>query len=273
MLTLKPITDLVFQLSGRDLSIYERSFLQRTIGKQMEANDLPDLNAYCEFIKNSPGRMQELADSLNVDYSEFFRNPVTFALLEQVILPDFLNRKLSAKNKNIRIWSAGCAGGQEPYSIAMILDELITKSKTPVTFQIFATDTVEKSLKTAKRGSFSPHSLKNVPLHFLDRYVTLSGGFYSVVPDLKKHIEFSQYDLLDPERKSPPSGIYGDFDMVFCCNVLFYYAPEARKVILEKLVGSLSRRGLLVTGEVEREIIQKTELTLMEYPSSVFRRG
>lgn len=273
MTELNPIIDLISNLSGQDISIYEESFLKQTVANRLVQKSIPDISSYRVYLSEHGSEVREFIDPLSVEYSEFFRNPMTFAALELVLLPRLMEEHVIRNPINIRIWSAGCAAGQEAYSVAMILEELIRMWNSPVSYQIFATDISENALNAARKGMYDPYLLKKVPKHYLDTYFTRNKDLYTVNDDLKARIEFSEYDLLDPLLKHPPTGIYGAFDLIICSNLLFYYKPYVRKQILAKLSAALSPEGYLVTGEAEREIVEKTGLISVQYPSLIFKNN
>lgn len=187
-------------------------------------------------------------------YSEFFRNSLTFAVLERIVLPSLVLKKKNSGRKEIRIWSAACAGGQEAYSVAILLEELKNQGGENPACRIFATDISETRIEEAREGLFSSESLNNVGLKRLNSCFIRQGPRYIVRPELKKYIDFSVFDLLgDPI--CPSASIFGDFDIIFCCNLLIYYKPEPRKTILDKIAGTLAAGGYIVTDETEREIL------------------
>lgn len=257
---------------GKDLSCYDEPFLAKSMETRCAGTGGVTADAYCEYLSGSADEAEALSRSLQITYSEFFRNHLTFALLEDMVLPAIVKENLEAERGGIRVWSAGCAAGQESYSVAMLLDELVTDK--PVTYRIFATDSADKELERAATGVYDAAAVQNVRLKQLGTYFRSCGDSYEVVPRLKDHIEFSRYDLLDRHSTSPAASIYGNFDLVFCSNLLFYYRPESRQFIIDKLYNSLAHGGYLVTGEAEREMIEKTsDLYPVFRPAAVYRKG
>jgi chemotaxis methyl-accepting protein methylase len=167
---------------------------------------------------------------------------------------------IASKQKNgteIRVWSAGCAAGQEAYSVAILLDEMTADLAEKVSFRIFATDRSYSELDYAKKGVYDAAALRNVRLKHLEKYFSKNNDSYVLNDRLKKMVNFSLFDLFDQSSISPPASIYGDFDIVFCSNLLFYYRPETRQLVLDKVSRSLSAEGVLVTGEAEISIVEK----------------
>ena len=256
----------------KEISYYDESFLLKSLEKRLAATSCATISDYCEYLSIHDGEAEEFYRSLNITYSEFFRNPLTFDVLEQRVLPALIEEKLELGRSEIRIWSAGCAAGQESYSVAIQLDELLTARKNPLSYRIFATDISEESLASARRGVYDAVAVQNVKLKHIQSCFESHNGSYSVDGRLKQKIEFSYYDLLDEQSTSPSGSIYGDFDIIFCSNLLFYYRPEIRQLILKKVCCALSSGGYLVTGEAERAIVERTSLFEIFPMSAVYRK-
>jgi chemotaxis protein methyltransferase CheR len=250
------IVRLMSEKYSADISVYDYSFLEKTVAGR--ANDLSynTIADYFYFLETNSAESLILSDSLNNSYSEFFRNPLTFLLLEQFLLPKIFGGKEKNHYGEIRIWSAGCAAGQEPYSIAILSDNYKNNHSPDVPIRIFATDRSEKELQTARKGIYHFKAVQNSRLEFVNKYFSNSGEFYSVFESIKRIIDFSFFDMLCNDALSPPSSIYGGFDIVMCSNLLFYYKSEQQKIILSKLEASLVKGGILITGEAETEIIR-----------------
>jgi chemotaxis protein methyltransferase CheR len=253
----KHIADLLMQSNGIDVFKYDYSFLEKSLRKRMTVINCGSIEEYCAFIEQSNQEGTTFIESLRISYSEFFRNPLTFAILELIVLPGILLKKKNAKRKEIRIWSAACAGGEEAYSLAILLEELKNGDADKYTYRIFATDQSASQVNEAMQGRYAAAALSNLSLKRAGEWFTRQGDVYAIKPKLKEHIDFSTFDLFDEELSCPPTSIFGDFDLVLCANLLFYYKTEFRKCILEKAGNCLAADGYLVTGEVEREIVMR----------------
>lgn len=227
------------------------------------------LAAYCEHLSGSPAEAEAFFCSLRVNHSEFFRNPLSFVVLEQLVFPGLVEAR--KKSGEIRIWSAGCAGGQEAWSVAMLLDDLI--GSKPPAYRIFATDLDGPDISFARAGVYSAEALGNVRLRHMNKHLLRQGDSFAIAPRLRPHVDFSAYDLLDGSSSSPAVSIYGGFDLILCCNLLFYYRPEVRWRILEKVGRALVPGGYFVTGEVEGAMISGHKGFRALLPSAaVFRK-
>jgi chemotaxis protein methyltransferase CheR len=268
---LENIIHLLNQARGIDLSKYDESFLIKSFEKRMEATQTDSKEDYCALLENDPNEAGRLLGSLNINYSVFFRNPLTFSVLESIVLPDLIQKRRNSKRSEIRVWSAACAGGQEAYSIAILLEELAGIDNDKHKYRIFATDCCESQLQEAGKGQYTVAALNNLSLKRLNQWFTRLGDIYIIDPGLKEHIDFSLFDLCAGQLACPPASIFGDFDIVFCSNLLFYYKPDYCKIILAKAGGCLANDGYMVTGEVERGIIIKYHYREVYPYSAIFR--
>jgi chemotaxis methyl-accepting protein methylase len=240
-----------------NISLFDTDFLGKCISRRMKEFQLTDPDDYARQILPTPSEPEALYQAVINSFSEFFRNPLTFAILEQHILPMCIKCKLESGQKNIRIWSAGCAAGQEPYSLAIVLEDALERYQDQLCYQIFATDFSTPALQQALLGRYETNTLLNVQYRWLSKYFIPQGSEYKICSRIKEKVAFSQYDLCDPGRSYPPASIYGEFDIVMCSNLLFYYKPEIRQAILGKLYNSLVPNGILITGEAERDCVAK----------------
>lgn len=257
------------QIHGREISMYDTSFLAKCLEKRRQDTGIPTAEAYHRYLEASAAEAELFYNALNITYSDFFRNPLTFALLEQWVLPGLISQN---KGAEIRVWSAGCSCGQEAYSIAMLLSNLGPIDGQPVRFRIFATDISESALAFARNGIYTEDAVHNLRLKEINSYFEKAGETYRVIDSLRESINFSIYDLLDHSSAYPPESIYGDFDIVFCSNLLFYYTPEIQQFILQKVQQAMAAGGYLVTGEAERVFVEQTcRLKMIAPPASVFQ--
>lgn len=265
------IEDEFFNIDGMKLSMFDESFVNHTLQQRIDVTGCTDIKGYRRFVAENSHEAELFKELLQVSYSLFFRNTFTFAVLENIVLPQILNSRGHKKNREIRIWSAACAGGQEPYSLAILLQSLIRPEEN-ISYRIFGTDRNDCQIEIAKTGQYSKESMANIRQCHLDQWFTRTGNTYAIADRLKNHCEFYIFNLLS-DLNSPPESIYGDFDLVLCANILFYYKPMYQKIILDKITESLAADGLLVTGEAEREIVIRGGRFREVYPhSAIFRR-
>lgn len=254
-------------ISPKHLDLFDAGFLQSTIERRMAGINMPDIRDYLQMAKADPEELHALINDLHIRYSEFFRNPLTFASLEKIILPQIIRKHHYNEPGEIRIWSSACAGGQEPFSIAMLMEELLASEQKSITYRIFASDIETIESNQQAEGLFHDGSLNNVPYRFISRWFKRTGNVYRIDPYLRSRIVFTTFDLTDDSILCPPDCIYGDFDLILCCNVLFYYNMKTRNKIIRKLSRCLVPGGYLVTGETERDLVART-LFREEFPNS-----
>lgn len=263
------IVQIMKETYHKDLSIYDEAFLKKSLERRIQAINVANLD-YDLYLQSNSNEAELLTASFNITYSQFFRNPLTFAVLEQLVLPHLLSNK--PEGGEIRVWSAGCSTGQEAYSIGVLLEELVKSSAKPMRFRIFATDLSTAALDMAREGIYDEDGISNLKLKYLKKYFSKVAENYIANPMLKQSIEFSEYDLMDQYSINPPGSIFGDFDIIFCCNLLFYYRNDVRRAIVKKLKRSLSDNGYLVTGEAESIFMGKDEeLKILSSNSAIFQ--
>ena len=272
---MKGKTDSIVELMSEkyqiDISMFDESFLEKTVISRMAGYSINTTKDYLVYLIENQSESVLLLESLSNSYSEFFRNPLTFLMLEQNILPKIFNDKNTIQKDEVRIWSAGCAAGQEPYSIAILAKEYADKCQDKAEIRIFATDKSEKELQTARKGIYHARAMQNTRFGFVSKYFSNSGEFYSINSGIKDLVDFSVFDLLDEVAGSPPSSVYGDFDIVMCSNLLFYYRPEIQKIILTRLSNSLVPGGFLITGEAEVAIVKSfRRFKQYDAPAAIF---
>lgn len=226
----------VLDLTGIDLDCYKGTQMERRLQTIMRRAGVGDLGAYAKLLAVTPSRVKEFQDFLTINVSEWLRNPEKFEELQKVILPDLLK-----KSPKLRIWSAGCSNGSEPYSVAILLDELDPNGR----HQIIATDLDEEILKVARAGSYHEKDVKNVtPARRNKYFIGQTGDTVMVKPELKAKIQFERQNLLsDPFPQ--------DLDLILCRNVVIYFTEEAKDELYRKFHRSLKPGGVLFVGGTE----------------------
>lgn len=219
---------------GLDLSLYKDTQIKRRLQSYMQRHSIDDYAGLTQYITKADKR-SHLVDYLDINVSEFFRNPELFLYLEQEVF-----RRLTAKRKRLQVWSAGCSIGAEPYSLAVALADARISLKRPV----WATDLDAGALMQAAQGLYSPADVRNVSDNRRERYFELESGSYRVKSMLKSMIEFKRHDLLR-------DGIPHRFDLVVCRNVAIYFTEDAKLAMLERFSKCLLPGGVLFTGATE----------------------
>ena len=226
-------TELV-KAQGLDLSVYKETQLFRRLNSYMLRHQIGDFGELTNYI-HSNEKASHLIDYLDINVSEFFRNPELFSYLEQEVLPTF-----ATKQKRASVWSAGCSIGAEPYSLAIsILD-----TRPTLVANIVATDMDVEALRQAETGRYANADVRNVAPERLTKYFDVTPGGVEFKNQFKSMVAFRRHDLL----KDP---IESGFDLIVCRNVAIYFTEEAKLVMLRRFASVLSIGGYLFTGATE----------------------
>ena len=239
---------------GFDFSGYRTPILERRIQKRLISNSLQTFEKYYDFLIQDKEEPDKLFDVLALNVSHFFRNALTFEYLRKIILPELISEKIKQKNKSIRIWSAGSSNGEEPYSIAILFNEILNNKETHFHLNIFATDIDKKALSDAEAGRYKNYHLDNVKFSYLNKYFTEDAGGYILNKEIRKMVNFHFFDLVAGKGDVPQESIFGGFDIVLCRNVLIYFEANHQKIIFNKLYKSLNNNGYLILGESETPV-------------------
>lgn len=260
------------ELFDNNISEYEESFLVKSMENRCAALNCMALDDYMAILIQNGEEAKTFLESLRISYSEFFRNRLTFAVLENLVLPGIISENLNKNKKLIRFWSAACAAGQETYSLGILLEEMRASHPEKFQYLILGTDKNGALIDQAKLGRYADYEVGNLPVKLFRKWFAREGEINSVVPALHLNINFSQFDLLDNNYASPPSGIFGEYDLIFCANVLFYYKEKYRTAIIEKLLKNLAPGGYIVTGEAERDIFFNLDYQEIIHRSAIFKK-
>lgn len=266
-----PLAEILLASAALDISRYDPAFLEKSLRKRMVATACRTVEHYSSLLERHQDEARQLAEALGNSYSLFFRNPLTFAVLERIVLPQLIGQRGSNRGKEIRIWSTACASGQEAYSLAILLEELHRNQQDAFDYRLFATDHCPQQIDQARRGQYSAAALDNVSRKRAAQWFNRQGEVYTIHPRLRDKIDFSVFDLCSDHLSCPPASIFGDFDLVVCANLLFYYNQPWQKILLEKTANSLVEGGLFVTGEAERDIVSHYQFHEIYPQSGIFR--
>jgi two-component system CheB/CheR fusion protein len=240
--TLRDILALVRVRTGQDFSNYKPATVMRRIERRQTLHDLPDLPAYARFLRQHPGEAVALLKELLISVTQFFRDPAAFAALEKHVV----TRLIAGKNgrASARVWVAGCASGEEAYSVAMLFMERAMELPQEPAIQIFATDLDEAAVACAREGFYTDADVADVPIDRLRRFFTREPGGYRVKRELREAVLFAHHNVL----KDPP---FSHLDLVCCRNLLIYLNRTAQQAILETFHFALNPGGYLMLGTSE----------------------
>ncbi len=235
----------LFRHLKTDSNAYKDSYLLRRIRARMRKLGISDFMEYYRLIKKNRTELDDLLLTVAINVTEFFRDPVVWKTLERKVLPELIEFKKKHYSTTIKVWSAACSTGQEPYSIAMLFNEFLGDEIRRYNLSILATDIDREALNTAIRGVYPKEVVeKSVPKHLIKKYFLPVGDHYRVSPQLRRYVKFQYFNLLS---KNYPRG----FDMIFIRNVLIYMTKDAQEEIFRRLYDSLEDHGYLILGKTE----------------------
>ncbi|XXX78963.1 chemotaxis protein CheB [Sorangium sp. So ce134] len=226
---------------GIDFTHYKPSTVTRRIERRIQLAHTDDLEQYVERLKSESSELDSLYRDLLIGVTRFFRNEEAFDILEQEVLPELL--RAGPRDAPFRVWVAGCATGEEVYSLAILLHELTSRSGHRP-FKIFATDVHHGSLELATRGLYEEEAVVNVSPERLERYFIRRGRSYQVVPDLRQAVVFAHHNVI----KDAP---FTRVDFISCRNMLIYLQPAAQQKVLSLFHFALNRGGVVLLGPSE----------------------
>lgn len=238
----------ILNMTSIDLNAYKENQMKRRIDALIKKHQCKGYDDFCVLLKKDRKIFDDFVTYLTINVSEFFRNPSQWDTLEKDIFPLLLKNK-----RSIRIWSAACSTGDEPYSLAMVLSKFIPLSA----IKIIATDIDKEILLKAKKGEYIDKHLVNLPKDFQKKYFSERNGIFTISPEIKNCISFEQHNLL---KDSYPQNM----DLIVCRNVLIYFTEEAKNGIYTKFSQSLSKEGILFVGSTE-QIIGSQKYQLQPY--------
>ncbi len=236
------IKDQMFESIGTDLSDFKTPFLLRRINTRMVSKGIREGSEYAKLLSEDPIEALTLYNSFSINVTEFFRDTKVWGTFALEVIPQVIKQSTS---NEIKVWSAGCATGQEPYSLAIMLKESLANQK--ISFEITATDMNKVSIGIAKEGIYDEKSLKRIPTWLIPKYFEkLDNDLYKVRDDLKKSIKFVLGDVLTYPLAS--------LDVVVCRNLLIYYSKTAQELLFKKFHNTLKNNGFVVLGMDETMI-------------------
>jgi chemotaxis protein methyltransferase CheR len=246
-----------------NLGAYKDRCVRRRIAKRLRSSGVPDVAGYLALLADGDGELDALAAALSIHVSQFFRNPGVFAVLERQILPALFRLASASGRHELRLWSVGCAGGEEAYSLALLIDEQI-----PAGFKIdiLATDVSEPVLESARAALYEPARLTEVPPPVLARYFTAEGECFRLIERVRAMVRFECHDVMAAAE-------FPAADLILCRNLLIYFTREEQVRILTRFAAALPEGGALVLGSAETLTGVERLLFRTEFPAErIYRR-
>jgi two-component system CheB/CheR fusion protein len=239
---LEALLDYLKRSRGFDFIGYKRSSLMRRVLKRMQMVGIEDYGDYLDYLEVHPEEFAQLFNTILINVTAFFRDEVAWEYLTQYIIPKILAEKKAGDP--VRVWSAGCASGEEAYTVAMLLTEALGSEAFRQRVKIYATDVDEEALAQARQAGYTDKDLQPIPAELRDKYFELAGNRYVFHNDLRRSIIFRQHDLV---QDAPIPRL----DLLVCRNVLMYFNAETQARILACLHFALNDTGFLFLGRAE----------------------
>ena len=224
---------------GLDCEGYRDEYLKRRFEVRLRATTSATYGKYLVYLKKHPEEYQLLLNDLAINFTMFFRDSDVYKYLEKILFP-----KLFVLNDTIRIWSAGCASGEEPYSLAILAHKVLGNSAISRRVSIFASDIDKDALAKAEKGEYLKKQLNGIDEALVDKYFTQEGEMYRIRDFLRGFIRFEQFDLNKP---SPRKGL----DLILCRNVMIYFSKEGQQHVHMNFYDALKEGGYFITGKAE----------------------
>lgn len=253
---------------GFALDHYNPDYIQRRIAIRIRARNVNSYAEYARILDRDPQEYKHLFDALTINVTQFFRDPSVFEAVKNEFLPTLLKEKKLAGDSTLRIWSAGCASGEEPYTIAILLKELFGEGIKNYLISIYATDIDQECILKAREGIYGKESLANLKNEYLNKYFTpLSQEKYKISDEIKNMTTFKHHHLLSDAS-------FPALDIIFCRNVLIYFTQEMKDQILEIFYKSLNPHGFLIIGKSELLFFSKARhyFYLVNSAEHIFRK-
>ena len=227
----------VLKMTQIDLNAYKERQMKRRIDTLISKNNIQGYDKYVAVLKTDKERFDEFINYISINVSEFYRNPEQWKFMDEKVFPKLVERF----GKNLKVWSAACSTGDEPYSLVMALSKHIPINQ----IKIYATDLDKTVMAKAKVGLYDAKSIASVPEEFKKKYFTQVGPSFKISDEIKSRVEFHEHNLL--KDKYPT-----DCNLILCRNVIIYFTDEAKDEVFQKFFDSLKKGGYLFIGSTEQ---------------------
>jgi two-component system CheB/CheR fusion protein len=234
------LLEFIHRSRGFDFSGYKSASLQRRLSKRMREVEIDTPSDYQDYLETHPDEFADLFDTILINVTSFFRDRPAWTFLAEEVIPQLIRND----SDPIRVWCAGCATGEEAYTVAILLTEALGEEQFRERVKIYATDVDENALNHARHATYSKQVVKAVPHEYLERYFVAGPQDYAFHPDLRRSVIFGRNDLV---QDAPISRV----DLLVCRNTLMYFTPETQSHVLSRFNFALSETGFLFLGRSE----------------------
>ncbi len=250
----------IFGRRGFDFNAYGVARIQQILSGRMSTLEIPDLYSYKQYIISNPQEYSLLFNTILIDQNQFFREPSAYDFIKIHVLPKILSNK-----QEIRIWSVGCGSGEEPYSVAILLSEVLKEDLNRYKIKIFATDNNESAIKIARGRIFHVDKLINLPKHIKDDYFSKQSNLYTISDKIRDMVVFGKHNIF-----SDPPIPY--IDLLICRDVLIYLEPNQRLKAINNISNALNYNGYLWIGSAEKLMTNNLGLKPLNTKWHIFKK-
>ncbi|KPK31664.1 MAG: chemotaxis protein [Nitrospira bacterium SG8_35_1] len=242
--TFKDLRDYIYEHSGIYIADTKKYLIENRLARVLQDKKLNSFEEYLNIIKfcSNGNEKARLFDAVTTNETYFFREIDQLNVFNDDLLPNLL--KQNKGKQSLRIWSAACSSGEEPYSIAIMLLE---KKLGNMQYEIHASDICESVLASAKKGVYTSYSIRNIPQQYLDKYFSKNDQLYNLSQTVSKSVNFKKINLIDEKHVKSVRGM----DIIFCRNVLIYFDAKAKQKVVSHLYNALNPGGYLIIGSSE----------------------
>ncbi len=244
------LRDFIYQQCGIYIGENRKYLIENRLSQRIKELNLKSYMEYYNFLRFDASRRTELNrlfEVVTTNETSFYRNPPQLQIFQDVVLKQVLDEARKTGRKRLRIWSAGCSSGEEPYTLAIILHEVLRTEISTWDIKITANDLSEQVLASARRGVYTDYSLRTTPKEIVSRYFIKEGTNYKVDPKLKQLISFGQINLNDRMQMARVE----KSQVVFCRNVIIYFDDEMKRKVISAYYDNLMPNGFLLIGHSE----------------------
>ena len=245
---------LIYNESGITFTPTNRSILESRLKERLREKKLDSVKTYFTEISRDQGELKGFLDSITTNLTRFFRNQAQFDALEKYVIPELMKINKAKGSHTIKIWSAGCSTGEEPYTLAMLLTDILPP---PWKFEIVASDLSLKCLMVAKEGFYADNKLEGIPDSYLRKYMSKVEGGYQMNKDIISKIRFDYHNLKND------SG-HRNMDVIFCRNVIIYFDDAAQNAVINRFWDAMSPHSFLFIGHSESLFGMKTKFEFVK---------
>lgn len=246
--TFNRLRTIIRERTGLDFPDEKRYLLESRVKPRLLARGVPDFETYVDKLEqDGTGEITNLVNAVTINETAFFRHPAQFEALKETILPEVVQRHQRERSGPVRFWSAACSAGDEAYSLAILVRDVLEPRYPHMNFQIVGTDIDTEVLEAARSGRYRKRAIRNVPTGYLHKYFERSDDTFVIRPSIRDMVEFRALNLTDPRDMRQMR----NFDLIMCANVLIYFDDSAKQDVLQAVYRALRPGGYLFVGGSE----------------------